>query len=303
MALPHFPEFVQISTVSEEELRGSLETIPPYYDYLFSSLWSWNIDNSYRVSVLDKNLVFIMRDPKTKAFFYNLIGTNNINSNIEKIFSYLESNKLEPVLSLVPAETAELITDSNYTLQEDRDDFDYIYKVADLAKLDGNEYRSKRRQVNQFYKLLPDSEAKISTLSPELKVEILSFISNENRKRSRLGYIPFAEYEMAVLERFFLLRENQDIVATLMYDKTRMIGCSIDELYDENWAVSHFVKVDSDYKCVIDALNKNAAQFLELRGVKYWNWADDIGLEGLRKAKLSYKPVAFFKKYSVLKNY
>ena len=302
MSLPRFPEFVQISTVPEVELRHFLEAIPPYYDYLYSSLWSWNIDNSYRVSSIGENLVFIMRDPKSQVFFYNLIGTDDIPNCTATIFTYLESQGIEPALSLVPAETAELLEGYDFELTEDRDDFDYIYRLQDLAELEGSVYRSKRRQVNQFLKQVPDYKATMRTLTPEVKVEILSFISNENRRRSKLGYLRFAEYEMAVLERFFLLKENPNIQASLIYDKEKLIACSIDELYDKNWAVSHFVKADSDYKGAIDAINNMAAKFLLDKGVEFWNWADDIGLEGLRQAKLSYRPIAFFKKYSVTKN-
>ena len=61
----------------------------------------------------------------------------------------------------------------------------------------------------------------------------------------------------------------------------------------------HIEKALSDYAEAYTVINREFARTLE--GYKYINREDDMGLEGLRKAKLSYKPAILLKKYACRK--
>jgi hypothetical protein len=78
----------------------------------------------------------------------------------------------------------------------------------------------------------------------------------------------------------------------------KMIAYTIAEALDDDSIVIHFEKGCPNFKGVYQAINQ---MFLErcCQGFKIVNREQDLGDEGLRKAKLSYNPVAFLKKYTV----
>jgi len=78
----------------------------------------------------------------------------------------------------------------------------------------------------------------------------------------------------------------------------KMIAYTIAEALDDTTVVIHFEKGCPNFKGVYQAINQ---VFLAqcCQGFQIVNREQDLGDEGLRKAKLSYNPVAFLKKYRV----
>jgi uncharacterized protein len=299
MSLPKFPEFIALRDISEDQILPYTKGFPAYSDFTYSNLWSWNIDNSFKVSDLYGNLVIQMRDPKTKEFFLSLHGISNIDECLCLLFNATEALNISSVLSLIPEETAEIARVGEFEVIEDRDNFDYIYSTLELSELKGKSFKSKRHLVNQFTAQYPNFVIEHAELTPSTKLHILKFMSAENKKRSAYGYTPFVEYEMAALEHFFLLPHNKNMVASFLIAENKLLGFTIDELLHDSYALSHFFKVDSDYKGVYDTLNMYTAKYLYERGATNWNWVEDVGSEGLRQAKLSYRPIRFLKKFTI----
>jgi uncharacterized protein len=299
MQLPTFPDFKSMRELDEASIHCFSEKLQPYSDYIFSNIWSWNIDGSFKASVLDGNLVLFMRDANTKNFFFSLHGTTKVSESLHILFDHIETQDVSQALMLVPEETAKLADVSEFNIEEDRDYFDYVFATEDLMELQGGEYKSKRHLVNQFTSQHEGYEIKQKQLTPDVKMEVLKFMSAENRKRAALGYTPFVEYEMAALEHFFLLPHNPKLIVSMLYVQDELIGFTVDEIVFKHYALSHFFKVNTDYRGAYDTLNTNTAKFLNESGVAYWNWVEDLGLDGLRQAKLSYRPSHFLKKYRI----
>ncbi|MBP9843050.1 MAG: DUF2156 domain-containing protein [Candidatus Pacebacteria bacterium] len=300
MQLPTFPDFKSVRELDATSIHCFSEKLQPYSDYIFSNIWSWNIDGSFKASELNGNLVLFMRDANTKEFFFSLHGTNDVSNSLHELFDYIETqDNVQNTLMLVPEETAELADIGEFEIKEDRDCFDYVYSTTSLMELLGKEYKSKRHLVNQFTLHHENFKIVQKQLIPEVKMEILRFMSAENRKRAALGYTPFVEYEMAALEHFFLLPHNEKMIASMLYVDNNLIGFTVDEIVFKQYALSHFFKVDSDHRGAYDILNTKTAKFLNESGVTYWNWVEDLGLDGLRQAKLSYRPSHFLKKFKV----
>lgn len=301
MSLPKFPELTALRDISEDQILPYTKGFPAYSDFTYSNLWSWNIDNSFKVSDLYGNLVIQMRDPKTKEFFLSIHGISNIDASLHQLFELAKASNISQTLSLIPEETAEIARVGEFEVVEDRDNFDYIYSTFELSELKGKSFKSKRHLVNQFTAQYPDYVIEHTELTPSTKLHILKFMSSENKKRSAYGYTPFVEYEMAALEHFFLLPHSKNMIASFIIAENKLLGFTIDELLHDGYALSHFFKVDSGYKGVYDTLNMHTAKHLLEQGATRWNWVEDVGSEGLRQAKLSYRPTNFLKKFSVQK--
>lgn len=301
MLLPSFPDFLPIKNANGDTIKHFWSELPPYSESVFSNLWSWNIDGSFKISTLNGNLILLIRDTQTSIFSLSLCGTHLVNETLEKMFECIEDLSVSPIVTLVPEETASLIDISKFNVQEDRDNFDYVYSTEELSKLEGREFKAKRHLVNQFLNTHENYRVDHVTLTPKTKLLILQFTSSENRKRSALGHVPFAEYEMAAMEHFFLLQETAKMIASLLYVDKNLVGYTIDEKVNPEMALSHFFKVSTEYKGAYDILNTAAAKHLYESGILHWNWVEDLGMPGLRKAKLSYRPEYFLKKFTVSK--
>lgn len=304
MKLHTFPEFINIRDLDEYSVRGFIQDLQPYSDFNFTNIWSWNIDGSFKAAELNGNLVLFMRDAKSKEFFLCLAGTNEVNETIAEIFEIIDQSDISQTLALIPEETAALVNQNLFSVSEDRDYFDYVYSTELLSTLPGQKYKSKRHLINQFTESHPNFEILHKKITPAVKLEILKFMSYENRKRAASGHTPFVEYEMAALEHFFLLPENEKIIASMLYCSEELVGYAIDEIQFNSFVLSHFFKVNSDneYRGVYDVLNTSIAKFLCSNDLKYWNWVEDLGSEGLRQAKLSYRPIKMLKKYTISKH-
>lgn len=301
MSLPNFPEFISLKEVTENEILPYTTGFPSYSDFVYSNLWSWNIDGSYKLSDLNGNLVVKMRDTKTKEFFLSIHGINKIDESLKILYEEIENFDVETSLHLVPEETAEIARAGNFEVEEDRDTFDYIYSTHELSELKGRAFKSKRHLINQFKFLYQDFSIEHSELTPITKLLILKFMSAENKKRSLFGYTPFVEYEMAALEHFFLLPNKMNMVVSFLFYNKEIIGFSIDEILQDKCALSHFFKVNLDFKGAYDVLNMHTAKYLFEKDIAKWNWVEDVGSEGLRQAKLSYRPIKFLKKYKIFR--
>ena len=69
---------------------------------------------------------------------------------------------------------------------------------------------------------------------------------------------------------------------------------------NKRYALSHFAKGDtSHHSAVYNILNWQEARILYSSGIRYYNWEQDLGIEGLRQSKLKYRPAFFLHKYRV----
>jgi hypothetical protein len=299
MNISKFPDFVNIFELSEDSFKPYSDEFLDYSDINFTNVWSWNIDSSFKASVLNENLILLCRDIISKEFFLSIYGTNLINESLFELFEYANNNSISCSLLLIPEKTARCVDLETFTVSEDRNSFDYIFETKLLTELHGKEYKSKRHSVNQFINKYPSYSVHQKHLIPSVKLEILKFMSTENRKRSALGHTLFSEYEMAALEHFFLLPNKKSIVASMLYIDHNLVGFSVDEIISKTHALSHFVKVDINFRGSYDTLNFETAKFLHESNIQYWNWVEDMGLPGLRQAKLAYRPSHFLKKYII----
>lgn len=301
MNLPIFPNYANVCDLNESQINLNSDNLRPYSDFVFSNIWSWNLDKSFKISQLNGNIILFLRDHRSKEFFLSIKGLNMINETFEIVLNELDKFGVPEALNLIPEETATKLDPAKFEITEDRDSFDYVYSIDNLIELSGKSFKTKRQLCNFFENNNKNVEISIESISDETKKQILRFISEENSRRTKLGYTPFAEYEMAALENFMTLPEDKNILAFILRVDGEIVGCSMDQLLPNDFALSHFFKASIAYKGSYDYLNRKIAIYLKDLGVQYWNWVEDSGLEGLRQAKLSYKPEYLLKKYTVIR--
>ena len=168
-----------------------------------------------------------------------------------------------------------------------RDSHDYVYAIDDLADLKGKKYQPKRNHVNRFLAEYPD--AVILPLSEKTLPDAETLA---NRWYQRRTAEEDAGMEHIALQRAFANWQELGIEGLVLYVGNQVVAMTMGSFLDEETVDVHFEKADTDYPGAYAVINRAFARHLRDKypNLKYLNREEDMGLEGLRKAKLSYHP-------------
>jgi len=92
-------------------------------------------------------------------------------------------------------------------------------------------------------------------------------------------------------------RKDNDNTILSLYIGDTMIGFITYEIISVEYAVCHFIKADGNYKGIYDMLIFVLGKELTINNIKYLNYEQDLGIEGLRRAKKRYKPEFYLNKF------
>ncbi len=291
--IARFPDFSTIRIEHKEEINNFTFNFEPYSDSSFVNLFAWNVDNSASLSWLNGNLIIRLPDYIEKGrYVYSLIGINDLDTTVETLLSYF------PLLSLVPQIVINnLKSPEKYAIAEDRDNFDYLYKIDDLASLQGSEYRKKRQKVNRTHETLKD-RLELSTqthINNALRKEMEDVLARWQVQTEQP--IDRIELEGMALRRLLDHFYFFDLHITTCRIDGRLEGFSINEVLDEAFSICHFEKsITSEHDGTGSVLINHAAKSLSPLSTIV-NWEQDLGIPGLKKSKLSYKPIKYHRKY------
>lgn len=175
---------------------------------------------------------------------------------------------------------------------------DYIYLTSNLAQLPGKKYSKKRNHINQFKTKHPNYSFELikpENLMDARKIEDM-WLAEATEKLSDLE----AEKEIIykALENFELFSKGCGMTGGLIYVEEKPVAFCIASLLSQNITDVHFEKClstyarDGGYAIINNEFSKTVQ-------TEYINREEDLGIEGLRKAKLSYYPEKVLEKFRV----
>ncbi len=177
-----------------------------------------------------------------------------------------------------------------FHLHTNRDGFDYVYTIDDLADLKGRKFQKKRNHVNKFRSQHPDFE--VVPLTPCNLALAQNMINDWFQIRMRQD--PEGNY---LLENIALARACQnygglEMDGILLVEDGKVLAVTMGSRMGPDTFDIHFEKAREDVDGAYPAVNCEFARYLRLKypDVQFLDREDDMGLEGLRKAKLSYNP-------------
>ena len=178
-----------------------------------------------------------------------------------------------------------------YDIIPTRDGFDYIYLQKDLADLSGKKYHSKRNHISAFSKKYHWHYEAITKENLEKIRVCAEKWYNENSDR-------LDKYALVERDGVLKVLQNMDYFEVMgggVFVKDEAVaftlGSPINGKVFDIFAEKALPEFAEGYT---DINNEFAKQ---LSSYKYINREDDMGLEGLRRAKLSYKPAVILEKY------
>ena len=234
------------------------------------SVYPYPIGNGDKQAVIQE----ILRDAKERGIPCRLIGmTEQDKEELEQFFP------------------------DKFYIMADRDSFDYVYDINDLADLRGRKFQGKRNHFNRFCADHPDHQA--VPMSCELLPQVKAFV--EKWYTHRLETDPMGDYlmENVALARLFNHCGELDMEGLVLMDNDEILAITMGSRLSENTFDIHFEKAREDVSGAYNAINCHFARYLRLKypEVQFLNREEDMGLEGLRNSKLSYRPHHMVEKY------
>jgi hypothetical protein len=180
-------------------------------------------------------------------------------------------------------------------VEECREHWDYLYDVAELVELKGRKFHKKKNLLNQF---LRDYDARFVLLDEKTVECALALQTDWFLWRNTENDRTLEAENLAIVKVMHDWSRLQGLIGGGLVVDDKMIAYTVAEALDETSVVIHFEKGCPNFKGVYQAINQI---FLErcCQGFRIVNREQDLGDEGLRKAKLSYNPSGFLKKYTV----
>jgi len=192
------------------------------------------------------------------------------------------------------ADELELAYPGRFSREAGRDDCDYVYNAEDLINLSGRKYHGKRNHISKFSREFPDwsYEAIDEVNAAEcLEANRIWFEGQEEPSDSLV-------HESQIIERAIKERELLGLIGGLIRTDGKVVAFTLGERLNADTFVVHFEKALPGYEGAYPVINNQFAAH-ELGGYRYINREEDLGIEGLRKAKLSYHPAILLEKFAL----
>jgi len=300
MILPFYPEFIPLDIGLNEILHPRLSlTFDGVSEFTFAGLYLFRDRYDYRISLTgeDGNFIISGKQPfgegQSKTFFMTPCAVPNweILESLLNTHDYWKNISETVQKQCLISPVKEKLEERGIVIEEDRNNFDYLYYRDDLAKLSGKKYHKKKNHVNNFLNSYPDHEQRpmTSALVPQA-IEVL------DRWRQNTVLQNDGDYKAAkeALELFDSFSLKGSIFFVAGKPAAYCLGESIAR--GKMFAI-HFEKAIDEYRGIYQYVNQTFASSLP-RFFTLINREQDLGDEGLRQAKMTYRPCDFVKKYT-----
>jgi uncharacterized protein len=251
-------------------------------EFTFANIFLFRKAHNYNISLLNDDQIVILGKDGDSPFFMLPFGIPE-KTVLARLFQDYAGMKC------VSEEQGVILGDLGYTVVEDRDNFDYLYLRKELAELSGRKFHKKRNLVKAF---LDTHDYVARPLLEEYVRDALQILEDWREAHGALG-----DYWAAreALEKSWDLQ----LCGGIYYVEDRPVAYTIgEELACGTSFVIHFEKAVPGYKGLFQFINKSFASVLPEKYVTI-NREQDLGDDGLRQAKHSYKPSGFVNKYRV----
>lgn len=282
--------------------KNDIKYFKQFYDYSEAFGCDVNLLNAY-LWRNEYNIKFaVFEDTLIKAYFndddtvwgYCMPTGKNVKQALEQILLDAQQRGQEAQFVMLTNEQRAILEDMlpyEFEFVRSPENQDYIYLTKDLVMLAGKKFHAKRNHISKFYKTYDDT--RFETIDESNKQDALQVVRDwcdEN------GYNPKGYEELAVIKEALEMQKDFGLSGAVLYVDDKPVAMTLgseisDKVYDIN-----FEKALRQYDGVYAVINNEFAK--TLTRYEYINREEDMGLEGLRKSKLSYNPVIILDRFN-----
>lgn len=297
MPIETFPEFSEIDLSHQREVTEFFSEYPiQASEYTFTNLFAFKNTYNFKLSLLDESLI-ILKDKDPISIFCP-VGNIKSPGVMETLFDWLKKQTDNPYMERVPESFVSTYIKGNedFLIEEERDHFDYIYNLKELAELKGRKYHDKRNKANKFRTLY---NYEYLSLTPDIIDDCLDFEDYWCEVKECEKYFGLENERVAILQ-MLLNFEALNIKGGAIRINDRIEALTLGEKMLEDTYVIHVEKANTNIPGLYQVINQ---EFLmhDAQDCMYVNREQDLGVPGLRNSKMSYNPVRFIKKFRIKK--
>ncbi len=253
--------------------------------YSLANLYLWG---RQRVAFLPDALVLFSQFDRVCVYPFP-ITKGDVRPVLDAIFQDARKRGLQCRLTSLTAQdcaTLEELYPGQFWFQPDRNNCDYVYDINALADLSGRKYQRKRNHANRFWQNHPG--CRILPLDDSTQEATQKMLGEWFESRPELSAT--AHMEQVALRRAFEHRQELGLEGLVLVEDGRVLAMTMGSFLSEDTYDVHFEKAveDGAYAAINQAFSAHLRE--KYPQLKYLNREDDLGLPGLRKAKLSYYP-------------
>jgi len=294
--VPEFPQFKEL-TLEDKPLFDHLFTrFPPQIsEFTFTNLFIWRHCYQFKISLL-QNFLCLFSHQEENSFFFPPIGEGDVIACYQRLLQYLVGKTTFPKIVRVPEAVVGQI-DWKLTGMKaalDRGQCDYVYLAQDLIELKGRKYHRKRNHIKQFQEKY---SFQYTPLTPEWIPQCLQ-LQTEWCDLRHCEASPGLLNESSAIKEAFTHFEELGVKGGAILINGKVEGFTLGDPLNLESVVIHIEKANPAYEGLYPTINQ---AFLEHQwsGFTYVNREQDLGEEGLRKAKESYFPHHLVNKYNI----
>ncbi len=281
-----FPEFKRFSIEDHKIIQDYIDAYASMScEYNFANLFAWQKAYDMTWTIYQERL--LIYDGISNCAFMPL-GEDFSPDELAILSLNLKNRGLVPDFTLATQSYLKKFPDIEkyYVVKENRDHSEYIYDVKNLCELSGKKLQKKRNLISQFKRLYPDVQ--IHPIQGVFKQKALEFAKVLKARRDMVSKT--LDYEMKAMEISFEFFESIGLEGLIITDKEKVVAFSVFSQLTKSCYDIHFEKAEIEYKGAAQMINQQTAKYLKDR-CQYLNREQDLGIKGLRQAKLSYDPI------------
>ena len=294
--VPTFPQFKDLTLEDKPLCDQVFNHFPSQIsEFTFTNLFIWRHAYQIKISRL-QNFLCLLSEQRESSFFFPPMGEGDVIECYQGLLQYLGGKATLPKIVRVPEAAVEQMDwkTSGMKAELDRSQCDYVYLTQDLIELKGRKYHRKRNHIKQFqekysYQYIP--------LTPEWIPQCLQ-LETEWCDLRHCEVSPGLLNESVAIKEAFTHFEELGVKGGAILINGKVEAFTLGDPLNSETVVIHIEKANPAYEGLYPTINQ---AFLENQwsGYTYVNREQDLGEEGLRKAKESYFPHHLVNKYVV----
>ncbi len=252
----------------------------------------WEKLYNYEYCLQNNSLIMRLSDGEERVYFLPL--GDNFENSVKEI---IEEENGHPLFCVSDGERFEKfkgLMGDNLSYLPIPENFEYIYKRSDLAELVGKKYHQKRNHISSFSRKY---DWHYETLTKDNICDVFA-VSDEWLKEKDADLQQDLLLENESIKNALMHLEELSIVGGIVYVADKPVAYCFGTALNDCVFDVNIEKALSDYQGAYAVINNEFVK-RELTSFLYVNREDDLGIEGLRRAKLSYQPHTILKKYIV----
>lgn len=265
--------------------------------YNFTNMFMWSGDGFITYDIVADCLVLFFQAEKQPPMASYPIGNGDKEKAIQEVCAYLSEQNCNPVfrnLSEWMKQELEELCPNQFEFIYDRNNSDYVYETEKLISLSGKKLHAKRNHYNYFVNHYPFSYRRLTAEDMPRCEELFETWTKDKLDGDDAESSRAAAY--AVFHHFDAL----GVTGGGIFIEEELVAASFAEVVSENTVLAHLEFGDNSYRGVFNAISQQFCEH-EWAMYPYINREEDMGLEGLRKAKTAYRPVYLIDKYAAVR--